>query len=211
MAKNLLVGLNGQLLFEDPGDLAYGEQEEVTTACSQVTCSTPSVGVETQPPSVQIRVFKSDYTGSSIQWAGLTWTQQEVRDGVTKCACPDRYWKQLYGTAPYAYRFHVWQAWMYGNFRLERKIATADTAGTNVISADIFYGTTFDITSAKYWPAGTGSPFTVLYNANTPPDVRGEPRPSTGTAVGWYINNAWFGSATSPAGVLFSWSQGQDW
>ena len=180
-----------------------------TTACSTVTCPSPSVGTINPPPSVQIRVFKSDYVGSSIQWAGLTWTQQEVRDGVTKCACPNRYFKELY-TSPDTYYFHVWQAWNYGNFRLERKVGTDNQWGTNVISADLFYGTTFDITSAKYFPA-TGSPFTVLYNANTPPDVRGEAKPTTGTTVGWYINNAWFGSATSPAGVLFTWSQGQGW
>lgn len=64
-------------------------------------------------PSIALTIFDADYVGADIDWAGKTWTQSEINDGVTKCQCPNNY--ILGGPYPYGpFNIHYTERWAAG-------------------------------------------------------------------------------------------------
>lgn len=76
----------------------------VSNPCTGDTCS------GSNNPNIILRIEDPDYAGGDIKWAGQTWTNQDVKDGVCKCACPTTYnapFTTQY-TNPYYYVRHSW-------------------------------------------------------------------------------------------------------
>ena len=64
---------------------------EVTNPCTGFADCTGHAGSAGVAPSIALTMFDADYAGASRTWCGVVWTQQNIKDGVTKCACPSTY------------------------------------------------------------------------------------------------------------------------
>lgn len=70
MAKQLLRGFNGALIFEDPGDLGYGEPEvPAVNPCGTTGCT--SLGNSVQCPTINCTITSVD-ANLPITWVGVT-------------------------------------------------------------------------------------------------------------------------------------------
>ena len=158
---------------------------------------------------MQVTVFDADYAGGSISWVGKTWTQQEVKDGVTKCACPDLYVNTVSGTVSAYFRFHTWGYNTNGTDSLRlRRIGQIFGGGA---FGDMENGVRGKNASFRDRRAGQPATFPQTFqNINTPTSFTPIDAVGPITYGDYGITDAYSTSVTV-SGITYSWDKGVGW
>ena len=202
-----------------------GGEEELCEGEADCTGHTGNAGVA---PSIALTVFDADYAGGNITWCAKVWTQQEVKDGVTKCVCPTRYdlKKELTQTTPvtsvFGANIEKWEfsqingLWIdrainlsvysvasyYVRHKWWRILQGAAPNTTDRLSRTLL---TYDFTWTTGWTSiGSAAEFTL-------PGMNPATSGQIPTINDYKILDAMFGNYTDVNGINWKWERGRNW
>ena len=180
-------------------DSSESSSQSVVAALCPDTC--PTVSGFVNPPSMELTLFDADYAGGSITWAGQTWTQQEVKDGVTKCSCPTGYGFEHKTTGNPQRGLHFWGN---GFGLLLDRVASTGTSFSNFQRHKVRVvpnGTSPYYQDYRYKASFSTSSFQLgLLNAGSALVTRDD----------FIIPNNFFGSYVN-GDLTYSWAKGSRW
>jgi hypothetical protein len=160
---------------------------------------------------MQLTVSNPSYLDASgnISWCGKVWTPQEVRDGITKCACPPNYDNQKGGptTSQYAYNRWSYNASQYNRLRLLRRVNvnSFQDYGLNQMALGVAgYGSGFFGDFVTFQTQVTGF-------SNIQLGFLTAPTPAAPTLNDYQFTAEFFGSYTHANGITYSWEKGINW
>lgn len=215
MARTLLRNSQGKMLLKSDnpgkGKLIYLEEEISNDPCVDFDCA--AVGGEPNPPGMWVTIFDEDYVGAPITFAGAVFSQAEVQEGASKCACPNSYSKGLsFSTASYRVYGHIWGNSSGVNLGIERVWAGYTWALGTPVSAFNFLdvnavtdrrlslgGSILNTLNLGIFTATPGAPDFAVWSGDA-----GTGSPNTTMQSG----TLFFDGTVTSGGVEYSWQRG---